>query len=435
MKKIIYWCRNDLRIHDNIVLSSKLNYNQLLLPVYIIDNRFSEKHNLGFYRYSKTRKIFLVESLIDFKQNLKKLNSNLLIRFGDPAEIIPKLAIELKADIVYATKEHTYEEIRLENSIEKNLGDIPIKFFEQISLISPLHLPFEISELPDTFSEFRKRVEKDAKIRSPFNVPSLLPPFPKINLKDDISDLENIVASSNLVDPRSAFKFRGGEKEGLNRLDDYIWKRRLISHYKYTRNGMIGEAYSSKFSPWLALGALSPRQLYNEVKRFERIEVKNISTYWMVFELLWRDYFRFVAIKYGDKIFLKKGIKNVTRKYSNDKMIFSKWMNGETGNDFVDANMNELNTTGFMSNRGRQNVASYLVNDLGIDWRWGASYFESRLIDYDVCSNWGNWMYIAGVGNDPRPNRKFNTQIQAKKYDSNGRFRELWLEEQLINYS
>lgn len=103
-----------------------------------------------------------------------------------------------------------------------------------------------------------------------------------------------------------------------------------------------------------------------------------------------------------------------------------KWIEGETGDDFVDANMIELKTTGFMSNRGRQNVASYLVHKLNLDWRVGAAWFESMLIDYDVTSNYGNWIYAAGVGNDPR-DRVFNTKKQAGMYDKSGAYRKLWL--------
>jgi deoxyribodipyrimidine photo-lyase len=103
------------------------------------------------------------------------------------------------------------------------------------------------------------------------------------------------------------------------------------------------------------------------------------------------------------------------------------WINGITKNDFIDANMLELKLTGFMSNRGRQNVASYLINDLQLDWRFGAAYFEEQLIDYDVSSNWGNWAYLAGVGNDPRTNRYFNIEKQANDYDKSKVFRNLWL--------
>jgi deoxyribodipyrimidine photo-lyase len=107
--------------------------------------------------------------------------------------------------------------------------------------------------------------------------------------------------------------------------------------------------------------------------------------------------------------------------------FLEQWIKGETNEDFVNANMNELRLTGFMSNRGRQNVASYFCNDLKLDWRYGAAYFEEQLIDYDVCSNWGNWAYIAGVGNDPRPDRYFNIEKQASTYDKNRSYRNLWL--------
>jgi deoxyribodipyrimidine photo-lyase len=117
------------------------------------------------------------------------------------------------------------------------------------------------------------------------------------------------------------------------------------------------------------------------------------------------------------------------KSWKHDKVNFDKWVKGETGVPFIDANMRELQQTGFMSNRGRQNVASFLTKDLGIDWTWGAAYFESQLIDYDVCSNWGNWNYLAGVGNDPREDRYFNIGRQADMYDKQGEYVKLWLPE------
>jgi deoxyribodipyrimidine photo-lyase len=111
-----------------------------------------------------------------------------------------------------------------------------------------------------------------------------------------------------------------------------------------------------------------------------------------------------------------------------DKSVLKNWLDGKTGNDFIDANMLELKLTGFMSNRGRQNVASYFCHEMQFDWRIGAAYFEEQLIDYDVSSNWGNWAYIAGVGNDPKEKRVFNIEKQAKEYDSAGAYRKYWLE-------
>jgi deoxyribodipyrimidine photo-lyase len=222
---------------------------------------------------------------------------------------------------------------------------------------------------------------------------------------------------------------KGGEEPALGRLRSYFWEKDLLIVYKETRNGLLGMDYSSKFSPWLALGCISPRTIYEEVKKYERERKKNESTYWMIFELVWRDYFRFIAKKHGDKIFHVAGIRNQADSWRRDMAQFERWTEGLTGVPFVDANMRELKQTGFMSNRGRQIVASYLVNDLGIDWTWGASYFESQLIDYDPCSNWGNWMYVGGVGNDPRENRYFNILRQAKNYDRNGEYVRLLIPE------
>jgi deoxyribodipyrimidine photo-lyase len=190
----------------------------------------------------------------------------------------------------------------------------------------------------------------------------------------------------------------------------------------------VGADYSSKFSAWLALGSISPRLIYAELKKYESQFGANESTYWLVFELLWRDFFRFMFKKHQTKLFQSAGIttgKKIPKSVS--EKLLNTWVNGITGVDFIDANMRELQLTGFMSNRGRQNVASYLCNNLKLDWRLGAAYFEQQLIDYDVCSNWGNWAYLAGVGNDPRENRYFNIEKQAQDYDKNKAYRNLWL--------
>jgi deoxyribodipyrimidine photo-lyase len=234
-------------------------------------------------------------------------------------------------------------------------------------------------------------------------------------------------------DPRGVLPFRGGESEALRRIQTYFWENDQLKVYKETRNGLLGADYSSKFSLWLAYGCISPRQIYEEVKRYEAERVANDSTYWLIFELIWRDYFRFITLKYGSRLFKVSGIQyNLELKWNHRRDLFDKWVNGQTGVPFIDANMRELQLTGFMSNRGRQNVASFLAKDLKIDWTWGAAYFESQLIDYDVCSNWGNWNYVAGVGNDPRENRYFNIYTQATRYDEKGEYVKTWLPE-LVN--
>jgi deoxyribodipyrimidine photo-lyase len=188
---------------------------------------------------------------------------------------------------------------------------------------------------------------------------------------------------------------------------------------------------SSKFSAWLAIGCISARQIYWEVARFEKEIKKNQDTYWLIFELVWRDFFKYVSLKHKDQIFQIGGILQNDYEWKSNERELKKWMEGETHEPFVNANMKELASTGFMSNRGRQNVASYWSMHKEQDWRIGAAYFEHILIDYDVHSNYGNWMYNSGVGNDPR-NRTFNIQFQASRYDADGKFQKLWLQDELF---
>ncbi|KAJ9525284.1 hypothetical protein QJQ45_020815, partial [Haematococcus lacustris] len=255
-------------------------------------------------------------------------------------------------------------------------------------------------------------------------------------------------------DRRAVLDYRGGETVALARLKYYLWDSDLLATYFDTRNGMLGGDYSTKFSAWLAAGCLSPRQIYHEIKRYEQQRTANKSTYWVVFELLWRDFFRFYAIKHGSRIFFETGPIGKSIPWSADPSLLQRWQEGRTGMPLVDANMREIAATGFMSNRGRQNVASYLVLDLGVDWRkWvaprvkegragsrspgssqkegqgvtGADWFESLLLDHDVTSNWGNWVAAAGLTGG-RINA-FNITKQSKDYDLMGEYLRTWLPE------
>lgn len=294
-------------------------------------------------------------------------------------------------------------------------------------MIHPSDLPFPIQDLPEVFTEFRKAVEKRVSMRPEHKAPSAVS-----WLEMEPQELPNIHAlgiPSMQADTRAPFQFSGGRSLGLQRVHSYFWESEALSTYKATRNGMLHANDSSRLSPWLANGCLSPREVYWAVKRYEAEVKSNSSTYWLVFELLWRDYFQFVAMKRGDRLFWPSGIRGRKKEWGGSEADFERWKNGQTGDPLVDANQNELRLTGWMSNRGRQNAASYLVHDLGVDWRKGAAWFESQLIDYDPASNYGNWQYAAGVGNDPRPNRKFNTKLQAERYDPDGAYRKRWAHE------
>jgi deoxyribodipyrimidine photo-lyase len=221
-------------------------------------------------------------------------------------------------------------------------------------------------------------------------------------------------------------EFDGGESSALAHLARYC-NSGLPSTYKQTRNELLGVDYSTKWSPWLATGALSARQAWAALKAYEQLHGENESTYWIGFELLWRDHFRWLHLKHGAKMYQAQGLsKEVLPPPPHKPQLFEAWCVANTGHEFIDAGLRELKFTGYVSNRMRQNLASYLIHDLGCDWRAGAAWFESQLIDYDVYSNQGNWLYLSGRGTDPRGSRRFNPDKQAKDYDPDGRYRALW---------
>jgi len=165
------------------------------------------------------------------------------------------------------------------------------------------------------------------------------------------------------------------------------------------------------------------------VAEYEDEHGETLDTYWLTFELKWRDFFRFFGIKHGKRIFLREGPTTRHIQWVRDAGLFDRWCNGATGVPFVDANMRELKLTGFMSNRGRQCVASFLTQDLKLDWRLGAQWFEHALLDHDVCSNYGNWVCSAGIGIRGQRVNKFNMAKQAQQYDPNAEFIKLWVPE------
>jgi deoxyribodipyrimidine photo-lyase len=428
-KRSLVWFKNDLRVDDQDALFKAASKAEFTLPLYIFDPRHYEDQLLGFPKTGSFRAKFLIESIHALRLSLQQLGADLCVRIGFPEEIIPTLTKELKVDSVYATREVTHEELRTQHAVElalKAMG-VPLYLSWQNTLFHIDDIPWPIQHLPDTFTNFRKEVEQGCAVRDVHPIPEIKY-TPEIDSKN-IPLLDDVLIGETPMDARAAFLFKGGELEAKKRLHEYCWEKDLLKTYKETRNELIGSSYSSKFSAWLSLGCISPKTIYNEVKRYEKERIKNDSTYWLIFELLWRDYFRFVAKKYGNSIFLKQGIRNKAVDFKNDTTQFEKWRTGETGVNFIDANMKELLLTGFMSNRGRQNVASFLAKDYKVNWTWGAAWFESQLIDYDVASNWLNWAYVAGVGNDPREDRYFNTESQVKKYDPQGDYVNLWLKD------
>lgn len=467
----LVWLRNDLRVRDHAALALG-NTASVLVPLYVFDmSQYGPDHLSphGFQRTGPFRAVFQKEALRALRQALRIHGADLVVRLGDPVEEMLSVARQLLEEgfaplRVVAHKEVTWEETKMEERIEKELkklggemdADIDVHYVWGSTLHHLDDLPFNAGGpgVPETFTAYRNLIESESgpTVREEIKMPGRFKPFPlHIGIKsDELPSLRDELEVDGLCDPndypypdpKACTDFEGGLTTAEERLEEYMWKADALRVYKETRNESGTKDGSSKLSPWLALGCISPRTIYWNCKSYEEKREKNESTYWMVLELMTRDYFRWVAASVGTKLFALNGYSGRGEEEPSiwtlppdliephHKERLQNWIKGQTGAPFVDASMRELANTGFMSNRGRQNVASFLIHDLEYpDWRAGAEYFERILIDYDVASNWANWAYLAGVGSDPRGGRKFNVIKQGMQYDPRGRFITRWCPE------
>ena len=430
-QKGLVWFRNDLRVNDNESLTKAMTENETVIAVYCFDPRNFEETKFGFKKTEKFRVKFLIETVAELKQNLEKINITLLVYNQKPEDCINKICTDFNIHTVYLQEEWTREETKVFANVKKSVDEATIfKATYNQFLFHPKDVPFELNTIPNVFTQFRNKCEKYSKVRTEFAVKLM----PKENLQDSYTELPTMKMlgfEDFELDSRTAFPFKGGENQALKRLENYFWETEKLSVYKLTRNELIGTNFSSKFSPWLANGSISAKNNYWEIDKYEKQVEKNESKYWLIFELIWRDYFKYISLKNGDSIFKIGGILDKNYDWKSSKSAIESWITGTTTEPFVNANMIELQQTGWMSNRGRQNVGSFFAKNMQLDWRIGAAYFESMLIDYDVHSNYGNWMYVSGVGNDPR-DRKFNIKLQAENYDGQSKFQNLWLQQKLF---
>jgi deoxyribodipyrimidine photo-lyase len=461
MSRALYWLRNDLRLTHNPLFSRAVQESTSLLCVYVHDPRHWERTIASIPRFGWHRRRFLHQTLRQLNAELKDSGLELVELWGQPEDVLPAVAAELKIDVLYYSKECAPEERTSENFLNARLGLEGITSVSDWThfLVHPEALPFAIQDTPDIFSEFKKRLEKSGLTQL---ISSYEGRTPKQTVAKKtpttITDLSFAISSrlTTLNDPTTHWAERlpcetellagvdqkqgpmdkwrimaGGSRAGKARLEDYLFQTRGIANYFDTRNGLLGHNDSTLFSPWLANGSLSPVDVFNKVKEYERRFETSRSTEWVVFELLWRDFFKLMVLKYGVKMFLAGGIRNKNRAVRSDETTVLQNMNkiltAKTPHPFINANLRELIQTGFMSNRGRQNVASYMIHHMNIPWTLGAWCFESLLVDYDPASNWGNWAYLAGVGNDPRGVRVFDPDKQHSMYDPDDSYVNAWL--------
>tara|TARA_R100000306_G_scaffold62589_1_gene74901 strand:+ start:28619 stop:30001 length:1383 start_codon:yes stop_codon:yes gene_type:complete len=449
----LFLFQNDLRLDDNPALQRTARQVDHLYCVYFIDAALFTHAELQLRRIGCHRWRFLLETLFALDTELRRVGQVLHVFYGQPRRLLPQLLAATGATTLgLSAHPGPYENATIE-ATRAYFPDLGLIEEFGSTLFEPEQLPFELAEMPDEFTRFKTAVEgRKARNQSTLGkLPSAgraavlesLMPLCVVKIDDgslllrrrisdgsppDIPQLSKPAIPAGLEEPVAELtdRLKGGVGAAKTQLDYYTVQSRLISRYKATRNGLDGWNFSSKLSPWLAAGCLSPVQVAEAISRFELAHGNNDSTDWLYFELLWREYYQWLLYKYGRRLFLKKGIQQKRKLTTFYPQAFKSWCEGSTEWPIVNAAMRQLKFTGWMSNRARQLVASCLVNELQVDWRYGAAWFEQWLVDYDVANNWGNWQYLAGVGTDPHGQRRFNLHEQAERYDPEGRFIMRW---------
>ncbi|GAA3988102.1 DASH family cryptochrome [Mucilaginibacter dorajii] len=418
-RTILVWFRNDLRIHDNEILLEAVRKADKVLPVYCFDPYYFQQTISGANKTGSFRARFLLEAVADLRKNLQGYGADLIIRIGNPAEIIPQLAEQYQVNEVYHHREVAYEETEISEHVEAALWKmrLNLKHFIGHTLYHKEDLPFPIKDIPDSFAVFKKKVERDSNVRPCVPTPEQII-TPTITDAGELPTLEQLGLTQPIDDARATTYFQGGETAALVQLHNFFSKGDLAVKGK-ARNGGINNN-TSKLSPWLAVGCISPRQVYWEIVKHQD---GNAQSGMLKLELLWRDYFRFMFKKHGQKFIKAKN--GVEEGGIDDTQGFNTWAAGKTGVPFVDACMHELNATGYICNQCRQILATYLVHDLKADWTKGAAYFEEKLIDYSPASNWGNWAFIAGV-NDAKESKYAIAAIPTKEQEAKSDFVSTW---------
>ncbi len=436
MKRALVWLTNDLRWRDNEAISSAISENEEVLFCYGWDEAFMNSIQLESKRVGEHRKRFIAQALMDLKATLQAIGGELIILKGNPTFVLSEIQKHFDFKRIYVQQPIAWEELqelkRLKNHFQKE--QIEWEMCRPNTLYDVIDLPFTIEQLPWVFTDFRKQIEKKSVVRDEMAMPLTIK-SPIMNALANQLTFDDLLTEIN-THPYSLVPYSGGERETLKHIKRYLQETKAVHHYKETRNELKGILNSSKVSIGLALGCISPRTIYHELQNFEKEYGSNESTYWLYFELLWREFFYLNFIKYPRSFFLKNGLQGKSTAQSTiDFEKLEQWKNGETTNPLINAGMKELKFTGFTTNRMRQLLASYLIYDLKLDWRYGAAYFEEQLIDYDVANNWGNWAYIAGVGNDPRAGRHFNLEKQEARYDKDQSYQAIWNEKSTFDPS
>jgi deoxyribodipyrimidine photo-lyase len=430
----LIWLRNDLRLHDHPGFAMAQQQQQPVAVVFILPQSWLQADQFGLDRLAKEKARFLRACLIDLHRNLYLQNIPLQILHGDPVELLQRWHQKQPFTLLTHSAQAPEESQWL---TQLDAAGIEVTTYENQTLFSQQQMQPLLQQWPASFSQFRRQIEKRLQ-------PEVATPQPPVSLTQPGQEAPFVThvpwpADFSSAREQSGFHLRGGESSAENWLTHYLWQSRAIAHYKTTRNQLCGREYSSQLSAFLAWGCLSVRKVWHAIKDYEKTHGADEHSYWLGFELLWREYFHWSLRVHGHRYFHYQGLSDqpLSPPPLNNRHWHA-WQQAATGVPMIDAGLIELQQTGFCSNRMRQWLASFFINDLKLDWRLGARFFEQHLTDFDVASNWGNWAYLAGMGHDPRgqpgQGRYFALNKQLRQYDPELQHIHQWLP-QLKSYS
>lgn len=425
-QRAMIWFRNDLRLHDHEALSLLASSMDVLVPVYCLDPQQFEIQPLGFPRLGPLRARFLIECLEDLRIGLEMRGSGLYVELGEPEKVIPRLAQALGVQVVFTEREILGEGARAERRLAaalESLG-IPLRRYWVNTLVHSSDLPFPVANLPEQFSQFREAVMADREPRVPLPPLQMLPAYPAELTTPTLAALVQTVELSTALEAGQDSGFKGGATVALAKLQEFVQGRRVSLD---TLRGGAREADAARvdqFAPWLARGAISPRRIYQYIEYSGLAAWAGKLATGTIDELLKRDFCRFLALKGGERA--EQFDRAATRNDEGARERFERWRRGETGESFVDAHLRELAHTGHLTSFGRRLVASYLYHDLRLDWRWGAAWFASRLLDDDPSVNLADWMAVTGFWRLDQQAR-LDPAEQAARRDPDGSYTHRWL--------
>lgn len=415
MKKelAILWFRHDLRLHDNEALKEISAAAQTILPVYVIDSRLvNGELPGGIPRMYRTRIQFLLESIRDLRRYLREIGSDLVVRVGKPEDVIYNLSEKYGAAGVYCNRERMPHESSVQDALEERLWSLgqEMHYYRGKMLIHTADLPFPVRRTPDKYASFLKETEHFITVRDPLPSQDQILPFPDLDL--DPGPIPKLSAFG-YDDAFTNLDFTGGQVAGESQL--------MKSLYEITNQG----DEQLRISPWLSNGNLSPKFVYHQVEAHEGLS--NLFKQTFKRKLILRDYYRLTGKKEPKTLFAKGGFQHKPGKAGNwDIGLFHQWVAGKTGHDYVDACMKCLSETGYLNHRQRKAVSYFLIDEMEVHWLLGASYFQTVLLDYDPCSNYGNWQRTAGLSLDLKGRHPLNFELISEQMDPEEQFRSQW---------